>query len=177
MNNKNYTVREKVLRVIWGFVSPIFFRYSPRLFYFWRNALLRMMGARIGKNVKIYPSAEIMYPWLLEIGDNTTISWGVRIYNLALSKIGSNTMISQYSHLCGGTHNFRSQNFDLVRTGFTIGNRVWLAADSFIGPGIHVKDGAVVAARAVVVKDVEPGVIVAGNPARQIGNADQLNRA
>jgi putative colanic acid biosynthesis acetyltransferase WcaF len=135
------------------------------------------MGAKIGRNVKIYPSALIMYPWLLEIGDNTTISWGVKVYNLALSKIGNNTMISQYSHLCGGTHDFRSPDFDLIRTGFNIGDQVWIAADSFIGPGVSVKDGAVVAARAVVVKDVEPGAIVAGNPARQIGATERLNRA
>lgn len=177
MVKANYSSKEKILRIIWGFIYPVLFRYSPRLLYFWRTFILRMMGAHIGKNVKIYPSAKIMYPWLLEIGDNTTISWDVIIYNLAFSKIGSNTMISQYSHLCGGTHDFRSQNFDLIRTGFTIGNQVWLAADSFIGPGVYVKDGAVVAARAVVVKDVEPGVIVAGNPARQIGSADRLNRA
>ncbi len=162
-------MRENILRVIWGVVYPIFFRYSPRLFYFWRNFILRVMGARIGKNVKIYPSAKIMFPWLLEIGDNSTISWDVKVYNLGYSKIGSNTMISQYSHLCGGTHDFRSKDFTLLRTGFTIGNNVWIAADAFVGPGIKVNDGAVVGARAVVTKDVPEKTIVAGNPAKNVG--------
>lgn len=165
----NYSVREMLLRGVWAMVCPIFFRYSFRLFYGWRNFLLRFMGARIGKNVKIYPSAKIMYPWLLEIGDNTTISWDVKVYNLAFSKIGSNTMISQYAHLCGGTHDFRSTAFDLIRTGFTIGNNVWIAADAFVGPGVKVNDNAVIAARAVVVKDVEAGTIVGGNPGKVIG--------
>lgn len=167
--SKYYSNKEILLRVIWVVLCPMLFRYSFRLFYGWRNFILRLMGARIGKNVKIYPSARIMYPWLLEIGDNTTISWDVKVYNLAFSKIGSDTMISQYSHLCGGTHNFRSTNFDLIRTGFTIGNNVWIAADAFVGPGVTVNDGAIVAARAVVVKDVEKGTIVGGNPAKLIG--------
>src|SRR5258706_8875871 len=127
---ENYTLRENILRVTWGFVEPVFFRYSPRLFYGWRNLILRSLGARIGNGVKIYPSARIMFPWLLQIGDNTTISWDVKVYNLGLSTIGSNTMISQYSHLCGGTHDFRSKGFELIRTGFIIGNNVWIAADA-----------------------------------------------
>jgi putative colanic acid biosynthesis acetyltransferase WcaF len=166
---KNYSTKEILLRVIWGVIDPVFFRFSPRLLYGWRNFILRLMGAKIGRGVKIYPSAHIMFPWLLEIGDNTTISWEVKVYNLAFSKIGNNTMISQYSYLCGGTHDFRSKHFDLIRTGFTIGNHVWVAADAFIGPGITVHDGAVVGARAVVVKDVEAGVVVAGNPAKVLG--------
>ncbi|MGC4020639.1 MAG: hypothetical protein QM734_01180 [Cyclobacteriaceae bacterium] len=76
---------------------------------------------------------------LLEIGDNSTISWDIKVYNLGFSQIGSNTMISQSSHLCGGTHDFRSKDFELIRTGFTIGNKVWIAADAFVGPGIKNK--------------------------------------
>ena len=110
-----------------------------------------------------------MFPWLLQIGDNTTISWDVKVYNLGFSTIGNNSMISQYSHLCGGTHDYKSKEFDLIRAGFTIGDNVWIAADAFIGPGVKVCNGAVVGARAVVMMDVEPQSIVAGNPAKVIG--------
>ena len=79
-------------------------------------------------------------------------------------------MISQYSHLCGGTHDYKSKDFNLLRTGFHIGNHVWIAADAFIGPGVRVSDGAVVAARAVVIRDVEAGCVVAGNPAGVVGS-------
>ena len=167
--SKYYTTWEYLIRFLWFVIEPFFFSFSPRLFYGWRNTVLRLMGAKIGKGVKIYPSAQIMYPWLLEIGDYTTISWEVKVYNLAFSKIGSNTMISQYSHLCGGTHDYKSKNFDLIRTGFTIGNHVWIAADAFIGPGVVVHDHAVVAARAVVIRNVEARSIVGGNPAKAIG--------
>ena len=166
----NYSNKELFLRVVWGLVEFLTFSFSPRLLYGWRNFILRLMGAKIGKGVKIYPSARIMYPWLLEIGNHTTISWDVKIYNLGQTKIGSNTMISQYAHLCGGTHDHTSGNFELLRTGLIIGNNVWIAADAFIGPGVTVNDGSIVAARAVVTKDVETGIIVGGNPAKEIGS-------
>jgi putative colanic acid biosynthesis acetyltransferase WcaF len=165
----NYSNRELFLRVTWGLIEFLTFSISPRLLYGWRNVILRLMGAKIGKGVKIYPSARIMYPWLLEVGDNTTISWGVKIYDLGKISIGSGTMISQYAHLCGGSHNYTSGHFELLRTGLTIGSNVWIAADAFIGPGVIVHDGSIVAARAVVIKDVDGGTMVAGNPAKVIG--------
>jgi len=166
--SKNYNVKELILRMVWNLVNPVLFRYSPRLFYGWRNTILRIMGAKIGKDVQIFPSAHITFPWLLEIGDRSVISWGVKIYNLGRIAIGSNTVISQYSHLCGGTHDYLSKDFKLLRTGLTIGCDVWIAADAFVGPGITVGDGAVVAARAVAVKDIEPDTMVGGNPAKVI---------
>jgi putative colanic acid biosynthesis acetyltransferase WcaF len=127
------------------------------------------MGANIGHGVKIYPSAIITFPWLLEIKDKSVISWGVRIYNLGRISIGKKTIISQFAHLCGGTHDIKNPGFDLLRTGLEIGNSVWIASDAFIGPGVRIGDNAVIGARAVVVKDVAPCTIVAGNPAKKIG--------
>ena len=127
------------------------------------------MGAEIGKNVRIYPSAVITFPWLLELGENCVIGWRVRIYNLGKISIGSNTVISQYSHICGGNHDFRNPGFKLLRQGIRIGNGVWVASDAFIGPGVTIGDYAVIAARAVVVRNVHYGEIVGGNPARKIG--------
>jgi putative colanic acid biosynthesis acetyltransferase WcaF len=168
---KYYSNKELFLRVVWACVEFLFFRFSPRLLYGWRNLILRSMGARIGKNVQIFPSARIMFPWLLEVGDHAIISWDVKVYNLGKISIGRHTVVSQYVHLCGGTHDFRSPVFTLLRTGLTIGNNVWIAADAFIGPGVVVNDGAVVAARAVVIKEVTRGTIVGGNPAIVIGRA------
>jgi virginiamycin A acetyltransferase len=50
----------------------------------------------------------------------------------------------------------------------TIGNDVWIGYDALIMPGVTIGDGAIIGARAVVTKDVEPYTIVAGNPARVI---------
>ena len=56
----------------------------------------------------------------------------------------------------------------LVKLPIRVGTQVWICADAFVGPGVELGAGAVVGARAVVMKDVEPWVVVAGNPARVI---------
>ena len=52
----------------------------------------------------------------------------------------------------------------------TIHNNVWLASNVVVLPGVTIGEGSIVGAGSVVTKDVEPGVIVAGNPARFIKN-------
>lgn len=49
-----------------------------------------------------------------------------------------------------------------------IGNDVWLGMDAMVMPGVTIGDGAIVSARAVVVKDVAPYTIAGGNPARAL---------
>lgn len=166
--SKYYSNKELILRIVWGLCYPLLFRYSPRLFYGWRNWILRIFGASIKQDVKVYPSARIMFPWLLQIEEGAVISWGVNIYNLGLIRIGARTIVSQYTHLCGGSHDHKTPDFTLLRMGLTIGRDVWIAADAFIGPGVKVGDNAIVAARSVVIKDVPEGTIVGGNPARVI---------
>ena len=51
-----------------------------------------------------------------------------------------------------------------------IGNDIWIGARVTILPGVHVGDGSIIGAGAVVTKDVEPYSIVAGNPAKKIGS-------
>jgi putative colanic acid biosynthesis acetyltransferase WcaF len=165
---KYYSTREIILRILWSPVDVIFFRCSPRLLYGWRNLVLKMFGASVGRNVQIFPSARITFPWLLTVEDDVVISWNVKVYNLGAIRIGAGTIVSQYAHLCGGTHDFSTQEFTLLRTGLTIGKNVWIAADAFIGPGVSIGDNVVVGARAVVLKDVEADTIVAGNPAKVI---------
>ena len=59
--------------------------------------------------------------------------------------------------------------FDLpVKGDIIVGNDVWFAYDSLIKNGVKIGDGAIIAARAVVIKDVPPYSIVAGNPAKVV---------
>jgi putative colanic acid biosynthesis acetyltransferase WcaF len=54
-----------------------------------------------------------------------------------------------------------------------ISEKAWVAAEAYIGPGVTLGAGAVAGARAVVVRDVPPGMMVVGNPARLIASSDE----
>lgn len=165
--SKNYTRYENFLRVLWGGIR-LFFRYSPRIFFAWRVFLLRIFGAKIGRNVHIYNTAVIYMPWNLEIGDWSAIGENALIYNLGWIQIGKNTTISQRVHLCGGTHDYTQSSLPLIKKPIHICDNAWVCADAFIGPDVTVGEGAIVGARAVVTKEVRPWTIVAGNPAKFI---------
>ncbi len=160
-----YSGGELLRRVLWG-VGKLFFRFSPRPFFGWRCCVLRLFGAQIGHDVHIYGSAIIYFPWNLRIGNWSAIGEGALIYNLGPVTIGQNVTISQRAHLCAGTHDYRKPDMPLLKPPIEIRDQVWICADAFIGPGIVVGDGAVVGARAVATKNVEPWTVVAGNPAR-----------
>jgi putative colanic acid biosynthesis acetyltransferase WcaF len=162
-----YSKAEQIRRLLWMVARPLF-RFSPRVFFGWRRFLLRLFGARVGKAVHIYSSANIYFPWNLEIGDWSSIGEWALVYNLGPVRIGENVTISQRAHLCAGTHDHRDPALPLLKPPVVIGDQAWVCADAFVGPGVTVGEGAVVAARAVVVKDVGAWDVVAGNPARLI---------
>lgn len=162
-----YSRREKIERVLWGLASP-FFRWSPRHCYSWRNALLRRFGARIGKDVQIYPSVRIFMPSQLEIGSEATIGPEVQLYNLGPMRLGAQVTVSQGAHLCGGSHDDSDPAFRLIRAPITLGDGCWICADAFVGPSVSIGAGAVLGARAVAMRDVPAWQVHAGNPARYI---------
>lgn len=163
-----WTRKELLGRVLWAVCSPLF-RYSPRLCWGWRRALLRAFGSKVGQQVQIHPSVRIFIPWNLSIGDWSSIGFEALLYNLGPLRIGSRVTISQRAHICGGSHDFRDPDMRLLKLPITIGDEAWICTDAFVGPGIIVAERSIVGARAVAVKDTARGEIVAGNPARNIG--------
>ena len=167
LRNQNYPASTQWKRVFWGVCAPLF-RVSPDPLPGWRNLLLRLLGANIGRNVHIHPSVRVMFPWNLAIADNVVIGRDVKLYALAPIVVGHDVLISQGAHLCAGSHDYRQPNFPIAHAPIRIEPGTWIAADAFLGPGVTVGAGAVVAARAVVVKDVAAATVVAGNPARAV---------
>ena len=163
---RKYTSGEITRRVLWTLAQPLF-RFSPRPCFGWRRFLLRCLGAKIARSVHVYPSATIYFPWNLAIGDESAIGEQVFIYNLGRVTLGSRVTISHRAHLCAGTHDHTKADFPLLRPPIVIGSDAWICADAFLGPGVTVGEGAIVGARAVVVKDVKARTIVVGNPARE----------
>lgn len=162
-----YSNKELLFRILWSFFY-IFFRFSPRTFFGWRCFLLRSLGAKIGNNVHIYSTATIYMPWNLEIDDWSSIGEHAFIYNLGKVAIGSKSTISHRAHICAGTHDYTDSALPLLKPPITIGDQAWICADAFIGPYVTIGEGAVVGARAVVTKDVDPWSVVGGNPSKLI---------
>ena len=163
-----YPIKNKVKRMIWNWVWTLFFRPSPRLLFSWRNFLLRLFGAQIGKGVHVYPSAKIWAPWNLELRDFAGLGDYVDCYCVAKITIGRKATVSQYSYLCSASHDISDPSLRLTSAPIVISDGAWVFADAFIGPGVTIGEGAVVGARASVFKDVDAWVVVGGNPARFI---------
>jgi len=164
---QKYTTGELLRRVFWTF-GQLLFRFSPRPCFGWRRFVLRCFGATVGKHVNTYPSTRIYFPWNLTVGDWSAIGEDVLIYNLGLVTLGEKVTISHRAHLCAGTHDYTQPDLPLLKPPIEIKDQAWICADAFVGPGVTLGGGAVVGARAVVMKNVEPWAVMAGNPAREI---------
>lgn len=161
-----YRFWERMLRVLWVFTYYCLYRPVPRIFNGWHCMLLRLFGANIGRGCIIYPSAEIYFPWRLHLSDYCVIADRVKLYNLCDIWIGRHSVISQHSHLCAGTHDYTQTHMPLLRLPITIQDGVWICTDAFIGPGVTIGNNTVVGARSVVMTDLPPSVVCAGNPAK-----------
>ena len=160
--------RTKIKRVVWEwFLKPIFLAL-PRPGRHLRVALLRLMGAEIGENCLIEPGVNILMPWNLRLASSVAIGRQVEIYNYALVEIDTMTVISQYTYLCTGTHDYTHPHMPLTWQPIKIGSECWVAADTFIAPGVTVGNGTVIGARSVVTKDMPPWMVCAGSPCKPL---------
>ena len=77
-------------------------------------------------------------------------------------------MVSQGVHLCTGSHDYESENFQLFARPISIGADAWVCSEAFVGPGVSIAAGAVIGARSVVTRDQAAWMVCAGNPCRPI---------
>ncbi len=90
----------------------------------------------------------------------------VDVYNPANVIIEADATVSQGTWLCTATHDFDAPEHPLVTSPIRIGAGAWVAGEVFVGPGVQVGVRSVALARAVLVKDVQDGEVVGGNPAQ-----------
>ncbi len=164
----NFTVKNRIGRVLWSVVSILFFRFSPKPLHGWRTFLLRCFGAKIGRSVHVYPGAKIWAPWNLEISDEGGVANGAILYTQGKIFIGKKAVISQGAHLCAGTHDYTLPGFPLYTMPIIIGDNAWVAAEAFVHPGITIGEGCVIGARSVVTKDMPAWMVCAGHPCKPI---------
>lgn len=170
LHSPTFSIRNKVVRIIWLFFYNTLFRFSPIPFFSYRNFVLRLFGANIAKNARVYPSIKIWLPSNLTIGLSSTLGPNVIVYNQGKINIAARVIVSQGAHLCASTHDYKHSLHPLVLAPITIEDDVWVCADAFIGPYVHLAAGSVVGARAVVMKPTESWSVYSGNPAIKINN-------
>ena len=134
--------RSSFVELVWLIVSAALVKsWIPGSSH--RCLLLRAFGAQIGFGVRIKPGVRIKFPWRLEIGDNSWIGEDVWIDNLAAVTIGASCCVSQGVYICTGSHDWNSSTFDLIVKSVRVENYAWVAAQSVVGPGITVGEGAI----------------------------------
>lgn len=123
-----------------------------------RRLLYRWMGVRVGRDVFIGFGVEMdtNYPELIEIGEHVTISHRCIIA----------------SHMATDVDTPLQKLYPPQARPVTIGAGAWLCVGAIVLPGVTVGENAVVAAGAVVTRDVPPATLVAGNPARPVKDLD-----
>lgn len=152
--------------LVWWLVQSIVFPLSLHQMDGFRCLVLRLFGAKIGKGVKIRPTARFTYPWKVSIADYSWIGDNVVFYSLDEIAIGSHCVISQKSYLCTGSHDLKDVAFRLMTAPIKIGNGAWVATDCFIGPGVKIGANAVIGARSSVFSDIESQQVAWGSPCR-----------
>ena len=90
-------------------------------------------------------------------------------YSLGKIDIQEGATIAQEAYLCTGTHDFNDPCLQLIIKPIIIGKNAFIGARAMILPGVSVGDQAIVGAMSVVSKDVLDHHVIAGNPAKNIG--------
>lgn len=152
---------------LWYFTDVIFFKSRMMPVGSVLVSLLRLFGAKIGKEVRIKPGIHIKYPWKLEIGD---YSWLADCYidNLDHVQIGKNCCISQQAVFITGNHNYYSTSFDLMTAPILLEDGAWIGAAAEVGPGVTLHSHAVLTMGSVATKNLMPYAIYQGNPAVKV---------
>ena len=165
----------KLARVMWALTYLMLFRLSPIPCFAWRRFLLRLFGATLASDAKVYPSTRIWAPWNLTMEQRSCLGPEVYCYSVDRVFLGVDSTASFRTFLCTASHNINDPQRPLVTGPIRLDRGAFVFADAFIGMNVTVGEGAVAAARAVVVRSVEPWDVVGGNPARVIAHRQFTN--
>lgn len=155
-------IYKKIFTIVYTF-------FDDKLTYI-SNIRWRSLVKVFGSNVIILSGTKIIAPHNLEIGDFTWIGHNCFIMagaNISIGKwcqIANNVIITTTNHKIDGNKYYGN----VVVKEIFIGDNVWIGSNSIILPGIKIGDNSVIAAGAVVTKDVPSNKIYAGVPAKEI---------
>lgn len=137
--------------------------------HLFRKLFYALAGIKIGKGSAIHMWANFFEPSGITIGEDTIIGDHVFLDGRALLRIGSHTDIASQVLIYNSEHDLEKEDFAARVASVEIGDYVFIGPRSIVLPGVKIGKGAVVAAGAVVTKDVPDFTIVGGVPAKEIG--------
>ncbi|PTX21466.1 maltose O-acetyltransferase [Pontibacter mucosus] len=133
----------------------------------WRRSKFTRLGASIHHTAEIGLLRADGHKSFLSVGPYSFIG---RVY-MALHapvKVGERVCINDGVEILTASHDIADPGWGLIKSEVVIEDYAWIGTGALILPGVHIGRGAVVGARSVVSKSVEPGAIVVGNPAKAI---------
>ena len=155
----NYCLDFKLMVLRWiGYVPSHIFR----------KTVYRLAGIKISRGSTIHMFANFYQPKNIEIGEDTIIGDRCFLDGRAKLKIGSHTDIASQVLIYNSQHDIDSFDFKPIEKEVEIGDYVFIGPRSIILPGVKIGKGAVIAAGAIVTKDVSPMSVVGGVPAKEI---------
>ena len=156
--------------LIWIICNDILSRFPSKRI---RHLGLKLLGIKMSQNVRFYQGFHIRSPKGISIGEGCSIGPKVLLDGRKGLYIGKNVTIAYEAIVWTLNHDYNDIHFSGKGASVTINDFAWVCSRSIILPGIVIGEGAVVASGAVVTKDVPPYAIVAGVPARIIGQREK----
>ncbi|MGP4112266.1 sugar O-acetyltransferase [Streptomyces sp. 4N509B] len=134
------------------------------------SVLTDLLGG-LGQDAHVRPPLFVDYGSHLTIGARTFVNFHLTALDVAPIRIGEDCQIGPNVQLLTPTHPLepapRRAKLEAARP-ITIGDNVWLGGGVIVLPGVTIGDDSVVGAGSVVTRDVPPGVLAVGNPARPV---------
>jgi putative colanic acid biosynthesis acetyltransferase WcaF len=161
-----WPLRRRLALLAWNFTWALTCSWTPKPLNPWRLLVLKLFGAKIHGRPFVHQRARIQQPWNLTLHHRACLGDRANAYSLAEIILHEGATIAQEAYLCTGTHDFSQPHIPLQTASIIIGADAFVGARAFVLPGITLGARSVVGAMAVVTRDVAPGAIVIGNPAR-----------
>lgn len=143
--------------------------------HFKRKWIYKLAGVKIGKGSTIHMWCNFFNPRGVSIGEDTIIGDHAFLDGRAPLTIGNHVDIASQVLIYNSKHDINDPDFSPVSESVTIGDYVFIGPRAIIQPGVKIGRGGVVAAGAVVIKDVPDFAIVGGVPAQIIGERQIKN--
>lgn len=135
-----------------------------------RMSFLRGVLGSCGRGTAVQMDCRFLQPRKIHLGERNVINWGCVLDGRKYAiRTGCDVSIGPDAAILTLGHDPQSGDFADRGGDVVIGDKVWICFRSMILPGVTIGEGAVVAASAVVTRDVEPYNIVAGAPAKPVG--------